>query len=90
MWYEEAALSQKCDAAPLRLLSWLTFWPCQATHYSLLEQLMEHFAQCSVPQMGDINGMLQDRFRPCESLTSPEQVRDFIVQQICSWNEQSN
>ena len=87
MWHEEAALSQKRDAAPLRLLSWLTFGlPRKLT--SLLEQLMEHFAQYSVPQMDHINEILQDRFRPCESLTSREQVRDFIVQKICSWNEQ--
>lgn len=55
---------------------------------SLLELLMEHFAQHSVPQMEFINGMLQERFRLSEPFTSPEQVRDFFVQEICQWNEQ--
>lgn len=46
------------------------------------------FAQHSVPQMEFINGMLQERFRLSEPFASPEQVRDFIVQEICRWNKQ--
>ena len=72
--------------SPLRLISWLTFGlPTQLT--DLLEQLMLQFAQQSDPRMADINDILQKRFSNCDHFTSPEQVCDFIVQQIGAWNE---
>lgn len=48
---------------------------------------MLQFTHRSEPQMEDINAMLQKGFSNCDHFTSPEQVRDFIVQQIGAWNE---
>ena len=85
MWYEEAALEQKRDAAPLRLISWLTIdLPKQLN--ALLENLMLRFAQQGHPLIAEVNYIVRQDFPGCAPLATFEKVRDFIVKQIGEWN----
>ena len=61
MRYDEAALAQRRDAAPLRLISWLTFGLPKWLQ-DIVEALMMHYGnQC--PEAADnLNAFLQEHF----------------------------
>ena len=82
---QEAALEQKRDAAPLRLISWLTIdLPKQLN--ALLEPVMLRFAQQGHPLIAEVNDIVRQDFPGCAPLATFEKVRDFIVKQIGEWN----
>ena len=88
MRYDEAALAQRRDAAPLRLISWLTFGLPKWLQDIVVEALMMHYGnQC--PEAADnLNAFLQEHFPNGPTLESPDAIRDHIVDRISEWNDE--
>ena len=87
MRYDEAALAQKRDAAPLRLISWLTFG-LPMWLQDIVEALMIHYGNQCPGSADNINAFLQEHFPNCPTLESPEAIRDHIVARISEWNKE--
>ena len=88
MRYDDAALSQRRDAAPLRLISWLTFglpyWL-----QDLVEALMTFYGNRDPEVHTDqINAHLTTHCPKCPGLEFPDDIRDHIVEQIREWNHE--
>jgi len=87
MRYDEAALAQKRDAAPLRLISWLTFG-LPMWLQDIMEALMIHYGNQCPGSADNINAFLQEHFPNCPTLESPDAIRDHIVTRISEWNKE--
>ena len=87
MRYDDAALAQRRDAAPLRLISWLTFglpyWL-----QDLVEALMTYFGNRDPEAANKLNSYLLTHYPDCPTLDSPDAMRDRIVEQIREWNDE--
>ena len=87
MRYDDAALSQRRDAAPLRLISWLTFglpyWL-----QDLVEALMTYYGNSDPEATDKLNSYLMTHYPDCPSLDFPDAMRDHIVEQIRQWNDE--
>ena len=72
MRYDEAALAQRRDAAPLRLISWLTFGLPQWLQ-DLVEALMTYFGNRRGPDAENkLNAYLLTHFPNSPTLESPD------------------
>ena len=87
MRYDEAALAQRRDAAPLRLISWLTFGLPKWLQ-DIVEALMMHYGNQCPGSADNLNAFLQEHFPNCPTLESPDAIRDHIVARISEWNEE--
>ena len=87
MRYDEAALEQKRDAAPLRLISWLTFG-LPTWLQDIVEALMIHYGHQCPESADNINAFLQEHVPTCPTLESPDVIRDHIVDRISEWNKE--
>ena len=78
MRYDDAALSQRRDAAPLRLISWLTFglpyWL-----QDLVEALMTYYGNRDPEATGKLNSYLVTHYPDCPSVELPDAMRDHII-----------
>ena len=87
MRYDDAALAQRRDAAPLRLISWLTFglpyWL-----QDLVEALMTYFGNQDPEAAKKLTSYLLTHYPDCPTLDSPDAMRDHIVEQIREWNDE--
>ena len=87
MGYDDAALSQRRHAAPLRLISWLTFglpyWL-----QDLVEALMTYYGNRDPEATDKLNAYLMTHYPDCPSLGLPDAIRDHIVEQIRDWNDE--
>ena len=87
MRYDEAALSQRRDAAPLRLISWLTFsLPYWLQDFA--EALMTHYGNRDPEAADKLHAYLAKHCPRCPSLEFPDVIRDHIVEQIRDWNHE--
>ena len=87
MRHDDAALSQRRDAAPLRLISWLTF----SLPYSLQElvqALMTHYGNRSPETTDKLHAYLATHCPQCPDLALPDAIRDHIVTRIREWNHE--
>ena len=87
MRYDDAALSQRRDAAPLRLISWLTF----SLPYALqdfVEVLMTHYGNRDPESTDRLHEYLAMHCPQCSILEHPDVIRDHIVNQIRDWNQE--
>ena len=87
MRHDDAALSQRRDAAPLRLISWLTF----SLPYSLqelVEALMTHYGNRSPETTDKLHAYLATHCPQCPDLALPDAIRDHIVTRIREWNHE--
>ena len=81
MRYDDAALSQRRDAAPLRLISWLTFsLPYWLQDFA--EALMTHYGNRDPEAADKLHAYLAKHCPKCPSLEFPDVIRDHIVEQI--------
>ena len=87
MRYDEAALAQRRDAAPLRLIFWLTFGLPKWLQ-DIVEALMMHYGNQCPGSADNLNAFLQEHFPNCPTLESPDAIRDHIVARISAWNEE--
>ena len=87
MRYDDAALSQRRDAAPLRLISWLT---CGLPYWlqDLVEALMTYYGNRNPEATDKLNAYLMTHYPDCPSLELPDAIRDHIVEQIRDWNDE--
>ena len=87
MRYDDAALSQRRDAAPLRLISWLTFsLPYWLQDFA--EALMTHYGNRDPEAADKLHAYLATHCPKCPSLEFPDVIRDHIVKQIRDWNHE--
>ena len=87
MRYDDAALSQRRDAAPLRLISWLTF----SLPYALqdfVEVLMTHYGNRDPESTDKLHEYLAIHCPRCSILEHPDVIRDHIVNKIRDWNQE--
>ena len=87
MRYDDAALSQRRDAAPLRLISWLTF-SLPYWLQDLVEALMTHYGNRDPEATDKLHAYLATHCPQCPSLELPDVIRDHIVKQIRDWNHE--
>ena len=86
MRYDDAALSQRRDAAPLRLISWLTF----SLPYALqdfVEILMTFYGNRDPEPADRLQEYLTQHCPQCSIREHPDVIRNHIVDQIRDWNQ---
>ena len=86
MRYDDAALSQRRDAAPLRLISWLTF----SLPYALqdfVEILMTFYGKRDPEPADRLQEYLTQHCPQCSIREHPDVIRNHIVDQIRDWNQ---
>ena len=87
MRYDDAALSQRRGAAPLRLISWSTF-SLPYWLQDLVEVLMTHYGNRDPEATDKLHAYLATHCPKCPSLELPDVIRDHIVKQIRDWNHE--
>ena len=87
MRYDDAALSQRRDAAPLRLISWLTF-SLPYWLQDVVEALMTFYGNRNPEATDKVNSYLMTHDPNCPSLELPDAIRDHIVEKIRDWNHE--
>ena len=87
MRYDEAALAQRRDAAPLRLISWLTFGLPKWLQ-DIVEALMMYYGNQCPDAANKLNAYLQVHFPKSPTLETPDAIRDHIVELISEWNDE--
>ena len=86
MRYDDAALSQRRDAAPLRLISWLTF----SLPYALqdfVEILMTFYGKRDPEPADRLQEYLTQHCPQCSIREHLDVIRNHIVDQIRDWNQ---
>ena len=84
--HDDAALSQRRDAAPLRLISWLTF----SLPYALqdfVEILMTFYGNRDPEPADRLQEYLTQHCPQCSIREHPDVMRNHIVEQIRDWNQ---
>ena len=81
MRYDDAALSQRRDAAPLRLISWLTF-SLPYWLQDVVEALMTFYGNRNPEATDKVNSYLMTHYPNCPSLELPDAIRDHIVEKF--------
>ena len=82
-----AATEQERDAAPLRLISWLTFslpWDLQ----NCIDELMDLYTGPIRPTQEKLMTVASRTLKNCPELLSHDSIRNYIVQKMGEWNEQ--